>query len=473
MGYNSIVSELRLKDIQKGNKIMETVKGLILDQNQIQAITEIFHNEMKLALAEKQSSLQMENTYIPELPDGTEEGVFLALDLGGTNFRVILLEFKEGNVIREEFQHYHISDELRLGCGIELFDFLAECLIEFVKQKHLTNERIPLGFTFSFPMKQHSLQSASLITWTKSFNCAGVANVDVVQLLRDSLHRLGQHNIEVLAIINDTTGTLIQGARLDHKTRIGMIIGTGSNACYMERADRVKHWETERHGEQNVIIDIEWGAFGDNGALDFIKTPFDVELDANSLLATSFTFEKYLGGKYLGELLRIVMFDLVKMKLLLPNAPMSLFPAPWKFPSDNISFIEHDSVELSTTKTQYILNRIGYKYNIDYTEEDIQIIKYLAGLISNRAARLVAICTSVLLSRMSDNDITIAIDGSVYKHHPRLKKWIEIFTRELIPTKNFHLMLTEDGSGKGAALAAAIALRLSKRFGESTTTVEK
>lgn len=34
----------------------------------------------------------MENTYIPELPDGTESGKYLALDLGGTNFRVLLLE---------------------------------------------------------------------------------------------------------------------------------------------------------------------------------------------------------------------------------------------------------------------------------------------------------------------------------------------------------------------------------------------
>lgn len=38
-----------------------------------------------------------------------------------------------------------------------------------------------------------------------------------------------------------------------------------------------------------VIIDIEWGAFGDNGVLDFIKTDFDRENDANSLIVNSFT----------------------------------------------------------------------------------------------------------------------------------------------------------------------------------------
>lgn len=84
-------------------------------------------------------------------------------------------------------------------------------------------------------------------------------------------------------------------------------------------------------------------------------------------------------------------------------------------------------------------------------------------MISARAARLVSICTSVLLNRMDDDDITIAIDGSVYKHHPRLKKWMEMYTQELVPNKKFHLMLAEDGSGKGAGIVAAIALKIRAR----------
>ena len=34
-------------------------------------------------------------TYVRELPSGTEVGKFLALDLGGTNFRVVLVEIGE------------------------------------------------------------------------------------------------------------------------------------------------------------------------------------------------------------------------------------------------------------------------------------------------------------------------------------------------------------------------------------------
>lgn len=50
------------------------------------------------------------------------------------------------------------------------------------------------------------------------------------------------------------SGTLIQGAVLDKRTAIGLILGTGSNACYMERANRVQHWEGQRHGEKQVTL---------------------------------------------------------------------------------------------------------------------------------------------------------------------------------------------------------------------------
>lgn len=37
-----------------------------------------------------------------------EEGVFLALDLGGTNFRVLLLQLAAGQLVREQVKQYHI-----------------------------------------------------------------------------------------------------------------------------------------------------------------------------------------------------------------------------------------------------------------------------------------------------------------------------------------------------------------------------
>lgn len=38
-----------------------------------------------------------------------------------------------------------------------------------------------------------------------------------------------------------------------------------------------------KNGKEHVLINTEWGAFGDNGALDFIRTQYDREIDEHSI----------------------------------------------------------------------------------------------------------------------------------------------------------------------------------------------
>lgn len=78
----------------------------------------------------------------------TEEGLFLALDLGGTNFRVLLLELVNGVVVREDVKKYHIDAHLRTGSGIPLFEYLAECVSDFVISEGLQDVELPLGNYF-------------------------------------------------------------------------------------------------------------------------------------------------------------------------------------------------------------------------------------------------------------------------------------------------------------------------------------
>lgn len=59
-----------------------------------------------------------------------------------------------------------------------------------------------------------------------------------------------------------------------------MIIGTGSNACYMEEMRNVEMIEGD---EGRMCVNMEWGAFGDNGCLDDIRTEYDRMVDDFSL----------------------------------------------------------------------------------------------------------------------------------------------------------------------------------------------
>lgn len=56
--------------------------------------------------------------------------------------------------------------------------------------------------------------------------------------------------------------------------------GTGTNACYMEE---MRHIDLVEGDEGRMCINTEWGAFGDDGALDDLLTEFDRELDLGSL----------------------------------------------------------------------------------------------------------------------------------------------------------------------------------------------
>ncbi|NEU35729.1 hypothetical protein GN156_34290, partial [bacterium LRH843] len=53
--------------------------------------------------------------------------------------------------------------------------------------------------------------------------------------------------------------------------------------------------------------------------------------------------------------------------------------------------------------------------------------------------------------------VTIGVDGSVYRYHPHFHNLMMAKIRQLCrPDCQFKLMLSQDGSGRGAALVAAV-----------------
>jgi hexokinase len=41
--------------------------------------------------------------------------------------------------------------------------------------------------------------------------------------------------LQVTAVLNDTVGVMAAGRYYDPDTEVGMIMGTGTNACYVEK----------------------------------------------------------------------------------------------------------------------------------------------------------------------------------------------------------------------------------------------
>lgn len=79
-----------------------------------------------------------------------------------------------------------------------------------------------------------------------------------------------------------------------------------------------------------------------------------------------------------------------------------------------------------------------------------------------RAAQLVSAGVACLLNKMGEKKAVVAVDGSVYRFHPCFHNLMTANIQKLIkPDIKFDLMLSEDGSGRGAALVAAVAARTS------------
>ncbi|XP_071051578.1 hexokinase type 2-like isoform X2 [Onthophagus taurus] len=436
--------------------VKEALKNLMLDDDVLKRIMTKFRQDVEAGLkkaTQPTSAVKCYVTYVQDLPTGSEKGRYLALDLGGTNFRVLLIELCETH-FEMKSRIFAIPKAEMVGPGDKMFDHIAECLATFLKQEHLDTEPISLGFTFSFPCQQVGLTKGILIRWTKGFQCSGVEGNDVVQLLREAIARRGDIKLNVTAILNDTTGTLMSCAWRNRNCKIGLIIGTGTNACYVEKQQNAEFFDEPDKGSGNVIINTEWGAFGDDGGIDFCVTDYDREIDKNSINPGKQLFEKMISGMYMGELARLIILKFTKDGLLFGGKSSPLLEEREKFETKFVSDIEGD-LQGVYTKQKPILQKLGLGHA---TDADMMNIRFICEVVSRRAAGLVSATLAALLNKMGEPHVTIGVDGSVYRFHPYFHGLMMHKISELVdPGRKFDLMLSEDGSGRGAALVAAVA----------------
>lgn len=485
------------------------LKSFHINDDSLKIIKSKIMAEFELGLKEEdKATVKMLVTYVRELSRGDETGTYLALDLGGTHFRVLLVEMEGGKAKVTAVTVHTIPDELFVTQnGQELFDYIALKLLEFVQTHNLKRRRISLGFTFSFPCKQYGLTQSVLVKWNKGFNVGGVVGTDVVKQLKNALKRqlsgLVEAYIDVVAVINDTTGTLVACANTNKNCRIGLIVGTGFNACYIERLENCDKWPANYNNPKQVIINCEWGAMGDNKEnreLDPFRNEFDIEIDKKSVNPMSQTYEKMVSGMYIGELLRVSILKLYRARQIFTEQAESSIKSSKSSQKD--ALVTSHSKEKSRSQSQKSSSglpkppsstahsisghKLGVKNIIDgrhlsmlakdelngtqeeavkivqilniatYSKDDLALVIQLASKIMHRSAHLVATGVSALLEKIAKPFTVIGFDGSVIKHHPYFLQEVERKCAHLTPKEyKFEFTVSSDGSGIGAAVVAA------------------
>ena len=176
--------------------LLEEISNLenlfIVSKEKLKEVTDHFVNELAKGLSKEGGNIPMNPTWVMSYPTGDEQGTFLALDMGGTNLRVceIILPEEKGefDIIQSK---YKLPEELKTGKAEELWEYIADCLQQFIEYHHEGEDlgKLPLGFTFSYPATQDYIDHGVLQRWTKGFDVEGVEGQDVVPQFEAALRK--------------------------------------------------------------------------------------------------------------------------------------------------------------------------------------------------------------------------------------------------------------------------------------------
>ncbi len=170
----------------------------------------------------------------------------------------------------------------------------------------------------------------------------GILGQDLGDLIQDACSRRGL-NVHLDAIVNDSSATLLSKAYVDPTTRFALILGTGMNAAIhlpvhlfspSKFGTRPAEWfDSAKH----VIVNTEFSMYG-GGILP--ATKWDEMLRANHPKPDFQPFEYRVSGAYLGEIVRLILVDGIRMAGLLGGVVPPSLKEQYSLDTETISRIE-------------------------------------------------------------------------------------------------------------------------------------
>lgn len=429
--------------------LMEGWNDFSLSTERFRQITEDFAAAMEDGLNNKPSPLQMLPSFIGK-PDGRETGVFMALDFGGTNVRVAEVQlYGNGKTAIKKIHKVSLRSDAAgydyTGTNIhvrELFSFIARqvaVVADGAERK--------LGHSFSYASRQTAIGRAEFLGWSKEIKVSGLAGQDINRLLDEELIKQNILTVHPVAVLNDTTATLLAAAYECREADLGSVCGTGHNTCYYEAQPR--------HGDLSGVM----GYNAESGGFDRLPfTRFDELLDADSEYPGKQRLEKMVAGRYLGELTRRILWS-GRGKC----GMQFLEECPALQQVDGISSVD---LAVFTGDGTVELDRIGIWFSQKMPGKSVTLaeryfIKAVAELVIGRSATLIAASYAGFLRRldpMRQRRHVIGINGSLYEKMPGFAACIQaaLGTHGGWSPDRLSFAVVNEAPLVGAAIAAAM-----------------
>ncbi|OCK96201.1 actin-like ATPase domain-containing protein [Cenococcum geophilum 1.58] len=359
------------------------------------------------------SNICMLPSYNHTLPTGHEQGTYLALDVGGSTFRIALVELNGKNSAGKNMRianmrSYRIDNSVRALKGHSFFDWMAEKIEEAIADPEVKkiNETstLPMGLAWSFPVEQTSIRSGMLLEMGKGFRATeGTLGQDLSELIMRPCRSRGL-NVRMDSIVNDASATLLSRAYENGSTRLALILGTGTNAAIHLPVSALAH-----------------SKFGDRPQSWHDKADHHL-----------------ISGRYLGEIIRLILLEAIGTAGLFNGEVPDKFSEPYSLDTGIIAVIESD--ETAALSKSCAIFQTNHPLTKPPTCSDLLFIRQVSQLVSHRAAAYLASGIHALwslrastegLSPASAGRVTIGCNGSVIEKYPYFKDLCQSYLDEL------------------------------------------
>ena len=445
-----------------------------------ETVYERFLSEMKLGLNGKKSSLLMIPTYI-DLSDSIPAGEpVIVIDAGGTNLRTALASFdRDKKLILESFQNHPMPGTMgevsKEAFFAEICDYLEPILDRSDK----------ISFCFSYPVAITPNRDGRVIAMSKEVRIPGLAGQLLNENLLEEVRRRRPNDKKTAVLLNDTTATLIGGKAVfpdrEFGGYVGLILGTGVNACYVEDIKNIgKIAQTNAAAAADVDTGLTAAARGTTASADdtisksapatgqdtpyssmivnlesggFDRLPFsdiDRDFDSKTINPGVCLYEKTVSGAYQGGLMLAIAQQAVRDGLFTSESSESILRLPALTPKeiDDFLFYPHGTNPLARC--------IGADTN------DALTLFYLIDAMMDRIALFVTIKITAILQQTDSGKnplfpVCVTADGTTFYKSKLLREKLGFYQRTYTRDRygrHFEFVRAENAVLTGTAISA-------------------
>lgn len=380
----------------------------------------------------------MIKTYmLPPKEKVTNESV-IVIDAGGTNFRSCLVTFDAaGEAAISDMEKTRMPGIERELTKKEFFEQLGKNL------EHLKNKASRIGFCFSYPMKITSDGDGVLIGFSKEVKAPEVVGSKIGECLSEELKKNGWNDLKRVTLLNDTVAALLAGHAIaapgkDYSSFVGLILGTGLNAAYIQP-------KTDKVAEQIIVCES-----GKN--MGVTRSDFDIDFDKTTTKPGTFAMEKTSSGAYLGPVALRVIQGAAKEDIFSPAVKDRLLSL------ESLNLIEIDGYLHAPKGDKSPLSLIMKECGTDSDRDNLfQLIDALFERSARRAAAILA--AAVLKSgkgTLSYQPVCILCDGTTFHKTYKIRSRVEGYLESVL-TKDNNLYWEITACDNDITLGTAIA----------------